>query len=238
MPRATDRTAKRRLLRDSVLARLRRYISQHALAPGDRLPTEQELARRFGVSRPSVREAIMAMVQLGMLESAPRRGITIGSLDPRRLGECLQMHGAIGAYGADELVRARLVIELGILPFVAHALREDPALLARLRALVDDPALLDDRDRYLAADLELHRSLLQASGIAPITLFNELIAAFFARFADYAAGPDRPGRAFGMLQHRRLLDALAKGELAAAQREVMDGFAHYQPKLLPKQTAG
>lgn len=222
------RRRPRRLVRESVLTRLRRYIAGRGMAPGDRLPTEQELAERFGVSRPSVREAIMALRQLGILHSAPRRGLTIGELDPQRLGECLQLQGSIRSYQPTDLVRARAIIELGILPFVAAAMAKDARLFPRLMAMTEDPALPEDPAAYLAADIALHRALLAAAGPGPIGLFAELIVAFFERFGGYASGPDRAGRENGIRQHRALLQALARQDVGEAQRLVLEGFRHYE----------
>jgi DNA-binding GntR family transcriptional regulator len=56
------------------------------LAPGVRLD-EQELARRFGVSRTPVREALRQLVATGLAEHRPRRGVIVATIAPVRLGE-------------------------------------------------------------------------------------------------------------------------------------------------------
>ena len=68
-----------------VAEKIKDLIIEQELRPGDRLPTEQELADRFGVSRISVREATKALGFLGIIDSAPRRGLTVGSLDMSRV---------------------------------------------------------------------------------------------------------------------------------------------------------
>jgi GntR family transcriptional repressor for pyruvate dehydrogenase complex len=224
----TRRPAARRILvRDTVFTRLRRYISQQKLKPGDALPSEIELSRRFGVSRPSMREALTALRQLGLLHSAPRRGLTVGTLDPQRLGECLEVHASISEYSSKQLVRARAVIEIGILPFVAHALQQDAALVERLRALVSDPAVVTDPKRYIQADLSFHQALLVASGVTPMAFFNQVLAVFFRRFGRHAAGPNQAGRENGVRQHLHLIDTLAAGRLEDAQVLVLRAFDHY-----------
>jgi GntR family transcriptional repressor for pyruvate dehydrogenase complex len=54
---------------DAVAASLERRILEGSLKPGDRLPPERELAVEFGVSRPSLREAIQKLSSKGMLQS-------------------------------------------------------------------------------------------------------------------------------------------------------------------------
>ena len=54
--------------------RLRRYIVEHGLGPGDRLPSEAELAAALGSSRVAVREALRALEAVGLLESRAGSG--------------------------------------------------------------------------------------------------------------------------------------------------------------------
>ena len=62
-------SVERSKLRDVVTTRLKSYIVNENLKPGDRLPTETELANRFGVSRLSLREATKSLEFLGILEA-------------------------------------------------------------------------------------------------------------------------------------------------------------------------
>lgn len=51
----------------------------------DQLATEQEMAKKFGVSRGSIREATKALNIIGLIKSGPRRGLTLGALNMDRL---------------------------------------------------------------------------------------------------------------------------------------------------------
>src|SRR5919109_3136745 len=59
---------------DQVLDRLGQAIVGGRYAAGDKLPTEDELARKLGVSRPSLREGLKALARKGLIESRTRRG--------------------------------------------------------------------------------------------------------------------------------------------------------------------
>src|SRR5258708_7964219 len=97
---------------DAVIERLKRLIAERGLRIGDRLPTENRLAEDFGVSRVTVREATKALRFLGILRSAPRRGLTVGNLDFVQLRRCLDFHLHITAYPREQLLRARMIIEM------------------------------------------------------------------------------------------------------------------------------
>ncbi|MEI8384207.1 MAG: GntR family transcriptional regulator, partial [Planctomycetota bacterium] len=74
-------TIERSKLRDVVADRLKTFILDGNLKSGDRLPTEAELAARFGVSRPSLREATKSLEFLGIVEARPGRGLIVGSVN-------------------------------------------------------------------------------------------------------------------------------------------------------------
>ncbi|MFM8218920.1 MAG: FadR/GntR family transcriptional regulator, partial [Planctomycetaceae bacterium] len=59
------KTLRRPKVRDQAAQQIRQYIVARRLAPGDRLPTESQLADALGISRPSVREATKSLEYLG-----------------------------------------------------------------------------------------------------------------------------------------------------------------------------
>lgn len=67
-------TIKRLSLSEQVVNLIVQYIQENGLQPGDQLPTENEFAERFGVSRTSIREAMKALSINGILKSTPGRG--------------------------------------------------------------------------------------------------------------------------------------------------------------------
>ena len=58
---------------DEIIRQIRSQISQGMLKPGDRLPPERDLVKEFGVSRPSLREALNSLVGMGFLEVRGKR---------------------------------------------------------------------------------------------------------------------------------------------------------------------
>lgn len=89
---------------------LEKYILEKELKPGDSLPTESEFAEHFNVSRGIIREALQYFRTLGIIESRPRKGMTIKSFLPQN---------PFGPY----------------LPFCRH--KEDRAAVCELRAIID-----------------------------------------------------------------------------------------------------
>jgi GntR family transcriptional regulator, transcriptional repressor for pyruvate dehydrogenase complex len=218
-------TIQRRNLSEVVAERIKDYIIEHKLKPGSRLPTEQELADRFGVSRISTREATKALAFLGIIDAAPRRGLVVGQVDMKQVTNYLGFHLAISDFPRAQLLDTRLIIETGALPYVMKQMVADPALHARLSELgqrIDKSRSLDER---IAADAAFHRALIDASGVQPLVAFHDLLTIFFDRFRRSLASGDWEG---GRKQHQQILDALRDGELKQACDILTSHLEHHR----------
>jgi DNA-binding FadR family transcriptional regulator len=207
-------TVPRQTLGEVVVTRVKQLIVDQGLQPGDRLPTEQELAVRFGVSRLSVREATRTLNFLGIIRAAPRRGLTVGEFDVTRIAEILGYHHALVRYPGRQLVQARLVIEVGALPFAAERLAGEPELrehLLELAARTEDETL---PEAFIEGEIAFHRALVETSGIGPLVLFSDILHAFFRRFQETVVAHRHDE---GVRQHCQLVELLGRGRLAKAE---------------------
>ncbi len=221
-------SARRKNLSEQVAARIKQLIIDESLSPGDRLPTEQEMADRFGVSRVSVREATKALSFLGIIRAAPRRGLTIGEVDMERVTEYLGFHFALTRYPKTELLQTRQVIESGALPYIAEHMARDGAVFDRLQAMIDAAREGGDTRQRIAADVAFHRALLDASGISPLLVFDDLLQIFFNRFVG-----DPAGRQWDLAieHHDRLIRHLRDGRLDEARQLVATHLSGYGGQL-------
>jgi DNA-binding FadR family transcriptional regulator len=219
---------KRTNLHDLVAAELKRYIVQQRLKPGDRLPTEHALAEQFGVSRVSVREATKALGFLGILNAAPRRGLTVGTVAMDRVTEYLGFHFAVSDYPLETLLDSRIVIETGALPFVMQRLAEEPGLYEHLNAMTADLRRARDMKTRIAGDLAFHHALLEVSGLSPLVAFNDLLQVFFDRFRKSLVAAEWVP---GIAGHQRIIDALRDGQLPAAIAEMRAHLEYHRGSL-------
>ncbi|MEX0793834.1 MAG: FCD domain-containing protein [Pirellulaceae bacterium] len=202
-------------LRDVIAERLKGYIVNEDLRPGDRLPTETELATMFGVSRLSLREATKSLSFLGIVEAKPGRGLTVGSVDMDRVTEYLGFHPAMHSVTPEVLIQTRLVIELGVLPHVAERMAEDAEIHQRLEAINDQLRRTRTLQRWVELDIAFHRELILASGLSPLMVFSDLLAVFFRRFRESVKKAEWPE---GIEAHQEIIDALGDGHADQAQR--------------------
>ena len=210
-------TVPRQKIRDVVADRLKNYIQSEKLVPGDRLPTETELAEMFGVSRLSLREATKALEFLGIIESRTGVGLTVGRIDLARVTDHLGFHPALHDVDPQQLIASRIVVEVGVLPHVVKRMAEDDTIRESLQSIVDRSGSAKRLQDWIDLDIQFHRALIEASGLAPLVAFSNLLQVFFQQFRDSIKKAEWRD---GITSHQRLIDALAGGRLSRAENEL------------------
>jgi GntR family transcriptional regulator, transcriptional repressor for pyruvate dehydrogenase complex len=205
-------------LNEMVASRIKDYIIEHSLGEGDRLPTEQQMTEMFGVSRVSIREATRALSFLGIIHSAPRRGLTIGHVDMDRVTEFLGFHFAMNDYPIKQLVKTRSVIEVGALGEAMERISGNPAVYQNLVAINEKLPNSKDADAFISADLAFHRTLIECSDLEPLIAFNSLLEVFFKRVGKKSQNfQNRDNWVKAMESHKKFLDVLRSRNLQKAQ---------------------
>ena len=185
-------------------------------AVGSRLPTERLLAERLGVSRPSVREALIALEVEGLVEVRMGSGIYVIS-GQRPRGAAAVAANTVGPF---EIMQARLVIEAELAAMAAA--RISTAQLQGLQGLMDEMQRQIDADQLpVHSDQLFHLRLAEAAGNGPLLrCLTELLDArhnpLFERLGQHYETPHSWHQAMG--EHRALLDAVASRSASAARR--------------------
>jgi GntR family transcriptional regulator, transcriptional repressor for pyruvate dehydrogenase complex len=140
---------------ERVAERLTSLISSGNIAPGDKLPSENELSKALQVSRPVVREALRGLAMMGIVESKQGGGCYVTDLTPNRLMAPLSFALSLQDYSIDSLFRARTVIDTGIA--ADAALNATAEQIAQLRELVDAGyKLVEDPVGFRVMDAQFH----------------------------------------------------------------------------------
>lgn len=212
-------------MRDQIAEQIRGLIIAERLQPGDRLPTETEMAERFGVSRLTVREATKALEFLGILRSKTGVGLTVGELDWQKMTHHLGFHASLHQVDADELIDSRVIVETGIIPYVMRRIEQEPQILARLQDLVAQLRDATDLQTRVEVDLQFHRTLLEASGLAPMIAFGEMLQVFFQKFRDSVK---KAGWEEAVASHQRIVDSLKSQKPAKAIAELKQHIENHR----------
>jgi len=181
-------------LYQQVAEQVARLIAAGEFLPGNRLPPERDLARQFGVSRPTVREAMVALELAGLVEVRTGAGIYVNAkpAEARMLPLWLGDSGP----GPIELIEARRTIEPVVAAAAARrASRHD---LAAIEETLLDMARSTDSPSFRSADRRFHQRIAQASGNSVlVAMVDSLWAQMFTPIFE------RLGRRTGLLPERR-----------------------------------
>jgi GntR family transcriptional regulator, transcriptional repressor for pyruvate dehydrogenase complex len=150
-------------LTDQAIAEIKNLIMSGEFVAGSRLPKEQDLAQRLGLSRNSLREAVRALTLIGVLEPRVGDGTYVTSLEPELL--------LTGMGFISDLLTGSTLLELHqvrrILEPVATELATtqlDDADFAALENCLADMDAAETTQAFIAADEEFHRIVVTASG--------------------------------------------------------------------------
>lgn len=210
-----------RNLAGEVVKRIADAIRAGWLAPGTRLPTEQELMAAFGVSRTVVREAVAALRADGLVTTRQGSGAFVAA-DASRVPFRIDPEGLSSIDDVLEIMELRLAIEVEAAALAAE--RTTPAALAPIRrALRAVDAALRKRESAVVEDFGFHRAIATASGNARIAELLEFLGHHVIPRQSIRVsltGPDEQRRYLMSIQeeHARIFEAIGKGDAGEARK--------------------
>lgn len=208
-----------RRLSDQLADALAAQLAGGRLVPGDRLPTEQQLAAAHGVSRTVVREAVHQLRSQGLLVSRQGSGVYVADGAAHRpLPFDPSVLGSLDAVAQVVEVRRALEGEIAALA-AARATRAQVAGLRRALKAIDEAAAAG-RDG-VDEDLAFHRAVAQATGNAQFERLLGFLEQYLREAMRVTRGNEARRADFAdavRAEHRALVDAIAAGDAAAARR--------------------
>jgi DNA-binding FadR family transcriptional regulator len=154
---------------EQIAQQIRRYLEEQHLQPGDRLGTELELAEEFGVSRPTLREALrlLSASQLIRVGRGRAGGIFVARTPSegmsRNLSDSIALMLATEHVSMYELLDARLSLEVPIAGRAAA--NADAAVAAQLEEAIEAAeGHVPGTEPFNAADTRFHQTLAEAAG--------------------------------------------------------------------------
>jgi len=211
---------------ERVVERIRELLDSGEIKPGDRLPPERKLAEVFKVSRSSLREAIRALQENGVLES--RRGDgTYVSLPPG--GDLLAPFAEVMTQQRVrlwQLFQFRQAIEPQIARLAAESRTQGHLeALRQLLFMQEQECEGDEKTGY--ADLHFHQLIAMATGNP---LFLDVVTRAESKLAETRNQPLQSDerQAASLQAHRRILEAIEAGDPETAEQTMREHLAEVQ----------
>jgi DNA-binding FadR family transcriptional regulator len=210
-------------------------VVEHDLQPGDRLGTEVELAAEFGVSRPTLREALRLLSGSHLIRASrgPGGGIFVARTPnegiSRGLSEAISTMLATASVSLDQLLEARILLEVPLAGLAAQNAEE--RIIANLEAaIVEAEGSHPAEEGFRLADARFHRTIAEGAG-------NELLTAFAGWTLDVLLPSvvERIGLRLDsadiIQQHRAILRGIRRGCPTEAQNAMRRHLQHVRAVL-------
>ncbi len=203
---------------EEVSNEIKRLILQGILKPGDKLPSENELARRFSVGRQTIREGLRLLELSGFI--TVQKGSTGGSLIedtiPNRISSLFLDAIQMKNISVDELTLARLEIERVVLNHTLNNI-EDSDLKNLQENIVQAKKMVENYIPAFNQNIQFHKLLAKASKNFVFVIVVEAIMAVVAHFLSGYQNDVEGSRKIALL-HQDILNAITEGKRDEAMR--------------------
>jgi DNA-binding FadR family transcriptional regulator len=202
---------------EETVERLGTAIRLGLLAPGTRLPAERELCARLGIARSTLRLALSALADSGVLHAVRGRGGGTFVADPQPPSE---PPSAELLANWREVADNRLAVEVGIAMLAAE--RATSAQIDRLAALVDAMYMtLDDYPAYRQSDVLFHVGLAECTGSQRLVAAMTQAQGEMTGLIEVISHPREVLRSANQ-QHERIVEALRHHDGTRAARTLAE----------------
>lgn len=193
------------LLVSTIVEDISNAIVYGKLQPGDQL-VEERLAAEFGVSRVPIREALLRLEALGLIEKKPYRKAFVSKLEQREIAE---------------LYNVRLVLE-GIAVRLLAEKPDSPDLdtLDKIIERMRQAALAEDRSGVLVHDADFHDALIAASGNELLANIWSIVSIKMRRFLFLKRRHTHRSAAEVLAVHEAILEAIRSGDPDQAEAAI------------------
>ena len=219
---------------EEIVEQIKSLISKGELKPSERIPSERDLATMLGVSRPSVREAIMVLEAMGFLESRQGGGTFVRALTEATLADPL---AKLMEQKDPRMLHALTEVRMGLETWSAYlaAQRAEPEEIAELQRLYEIMEVQAARGGWdVSVDANFHYTITAAThNTVQIHVLNTIHSLFqttlqvalteFYRKTGYVEKL--------LKQHREIVEAIAAHDPEGARRAMANHLAMVEEKL-------
>jgi DNA-binding FadR family transcriptional regulator len=194
---------------DKVEKKLVETLQQKKLKVGDSIPKELELAETLGVSRTVIREALLRLRMMGLIESKKKKGAVITSPDLFGIMSKSMNPHILDQETLKEIFEIRLVLEIGMADFLFQ--RKTKKDIDELKEIVKkEPRVTDQHLFNISHEIAFHGKLYETAGNETLKKFQKMLLPVF----DYVHHSGLLGKEIRLkkfVSHKELVDILDNG---------------------------
>ena len=199
---------------DKVEIRLKEYFKENNLKIGDSIPKELEFSEAMGVSRTVIREALLRLRTIGVIESKKRKGMVLTQPDIIQNLEKAIAYNLLGDQALNDIFELRLILEMGMVDLLfARKTQEDLEILDKIVSKQEEEEL-NTSVFSLENEIVFHGKLYEMSNNITLQRFQDLLLPVFKYVHDKIL-PDVQDYEYSsgkFVTHRDLLNLLINGK--------------------------
>jgi GntR family transcriptional regulator, transcriptional repressor for pyruvate dehydrogenase complex len=221
--------ALKRSAPEEVADAIRAWMFGRGMAPGERLGREEDLARQFGVSRPTLREALRLLSSAHLIRATkgPGGGIFVAATPEQGIGrsvtESVASMLSADSIELDELIETRMLLEIPLAGLAAQ--RATEADVAALRAVLDAAGESAQGEPFRGLDTRLHGLIAEIAGNRLARAFTEWIGQVLQPPLHAVIEPAVVDEVV-VEQHHQIVRAIERGEPTAAERAMREHLVY------------
>ncbi|WP_425059868.1 HTH-type transcriptional regulator LutR [Sporomusa carbonis] len=221
---------KKVLVTQNVTQQLIDLIMNGTILPGEKLPTEKQLMEIFGVGRSSLREAMRALVALGLIEVRVPEGTFVSQTFGEFFTKQLSLMSKISFDNITELIEARIAIETDVVELAT--MKVTPEDVENLNHIMEMMKKAQTSEEHQKIDLEFHNTLAKLSRNSfmyeTMKILHGITAWWIGKVAQIESASE-----LATVQHENIVKAIQTRDVNAAS-EAMKEHLYYVSDLLVK----
>ena len=203
---------------DKVENKLVEVLQQKKLKIGDSIPKELELAETLGVSRTVVREALLRLRMMGLIESKKKRGAVVTSPDLFGIMSKSMNPHILDQETLKEIFEIRLVLEIGMADFLFQ--RKTPKDIKDLKEIVsNEPEITNQHLFNISHEIEFHGKLYEITGNETMKKFQKMLLPVFD-YVHHSGLLGKPIMLKKFVSHKELVDVLENGNASLFRKSM------------------
>ncbi|WP_223815389.1 MULTISPECIES: FadR/GntR family transcriptional regulator [Sphingobacterium] len=206
------------------------YIKINKLKIGDSLPKELELTEKLGVSRTVIREALLRLKSIGLIESKKHKGAVLTNPDVLRSFKKIFHPSLLDEGTLKDLFELRLALEVGIADFIINNITEED--IKELESITEEivsgdaalPWSIEDEKKF-------HGKLYEISGNSMLLELQELLIPIF-QYVHQSGILDKPIMEGEFISHKELVDILKLRDADAYRKAIRTHLNNHFARIL------
>jgi DNA-binding FadR family transcriptional regulator len=198
-----------RSLVDKVEANLVQLLQEQKLKAGDSIPKELDLAQTLGVSRTVIREALLRLRMMGLIESKKKKGAVITNPDLFGIMSKSMNPHILDEETLKEMFEIRLVLEIGMADLIFHRItKKDIEVLKEI--VRNEPKATEHHLFNIDHEIKFHGKLYDITGNQTLKKFQRLLLPIFD-YVHHSGLLKKPATIKKFVSHQGLVDILEHG---------------------------